>query len=58
MKGLLKIMLNAVGIKKLLGLVWEMADVELKKYVAKTDNDYDDTALLVVEKFIRGYLES
>lgn len=58
MKGLLGLVLKSIGIKKLLGMVWEMADVELKKHVASTSNEYDDKALKVVEAFIEEFIKS
>lgn len=56
MKGLLGLILKSVGIKKLLGIVWDMAHDQLEKHVAKTSNEYDDKALAVVDQFIKEFI--
>jgi hypothetical protein len=58
MKGILALMLRTVGIKKLVGLVWELADEQLKNYVKKSDNPYDDETLVVVEHFIQDWIKA
>lgn len=53
MKLVLGSILRMIGWQKLLGMVWDIIDDDLKKHAQSTDNKFDDEAIKVIDDLIK-----
>lgn len=53
MKIVLGSILRMIGWQKLLAMVWDIIDDDLKKHAQSTDNKFDDEAIKVIDDLIK-----
>lgn len=54
MKNLLRLVVNAIGWKRALAMVWDLADDGIKEHVKKTPQKWDDEAVKVLDLAIKS----